>query len=225
MMRQQHLAARVATPALQTAVESQRFLSHSKPDQSELFRLRAEVTALRRTLGEMKGTISSAEENEALRKRLGGQAITIETMPGTPFAPNRYYAIELWSDVGSDSPEATVQTAIAAIQSGNVDRLLEVSHWPTNQTQEIKDRINSYLSPRAIQKLPWAEAIGLKIESFGGTLSSPDIEYWVVFDRGNDLGPIRAQFHLDNVQGYWRLGRIIAETESGKTYEDFLFRQ
>jgi RNA polymerase sigma factor (sigma-70 family) len=223
MMQQQHLAARIAPPTQYATPERQRFLSQPQPDQSELLRLRAEVTALRRQLGAMKGAINSAEENEALRKRLGGEAITIETTSGTPFAPNRYYAAELWSDVGSDSPEGTLQTAIAAIKSGNIDRLLEISHWPTNQTQEIKDRINSYLSPQAIQKLPWAESIGVKIESFGGTLSSPDIHYIVIFDHGNDLGPVRSHFYVDNVNGNWRLGRIIAET--GKSSEDYLFRR
>lgn len=186
-------------------------------DSSELFQLRGEVTALRQKIRELTSATSSIEEKEALRQRLGpnGQGeLRIESEAGTPFAPNRYYAKELWSDVGLDSPEATLQTALWAVKSGNVARLVEAQHWPEKVTEERKNIAIARMNNQGLGMFPGADAVGLKVESFGGTLQSADIDYVVILDRGKELPPQRTHFHMHNVDGNWRLGKVMMEGAS-----------
>ena len=58
---------------------------------------------------------------------------------------------------------------------------------------------------------PGARAVGIKIESFGGTLESPTIHYVVIVDQGTDLPTKRTHFQLIRVDDGWRLGNIQVE--------------
>ncbi len=175
-------------------------------DQRELLRLRAEVTRLRRSLIDLNASVGTAQEKDALRRRLGGTDLQIESQPGKPFAPHHYYPKELWADVGLDSPEATLQTALWAAKSGAVSRVVEAM----NLSQEQKQIFLSRWTSESLNQFPGVSAIGIKIESFGGTLESSRIDYIGILDEGEGQPPKRAHFYVDNVEGNWRLAPNIS---------------
>jgi RNA polymerase sigma factor (sigma-70 family) len=175
----------------------------------ELFRLRAEVTSLKRLLREMNDSTLSVAEIQAMRKRLGGVAFPIEQNPGTPFARNRYYPEGIWADVGLDSPEAVLQTALWAMKSGNIDRLGEALHWPNTITPEQKASVIERLKRQGLGPFPGSDSIGIRIENWGGTLGSELIQYSAWFDYGEGREAEHVAFFLKRTGDEWRLSPLI----------------
>jgi RNA polymerase sigma factor (sigma-70 family) len=172
-------------------------------------KLRAEVNRLRGQLSGLRTSLQSAQAQEALRQRLGGTELQVETTPGHPFAPHHYYPAETWIDAGLDSPEAVLQTALWAAKSGDINRFLDAQ----NATAEEKDAFLRRWAPDTIKNYPGATAKGLKVEAFGGTLASDQIEYILVLDQAEDQPPQRAHFTLEKTpDAHWRLkGGVLME--------------
>ena len=186
--------------------------SDSRPqDQGELLRLRGKVSQLRNQLNNLSITKSAAENDANLWKRIGGRAFSVEARPGAPFVPNRYYPRDQWTPVGLDAPEATLQTAFAAMKTGDTDLLASAIHWKSSLTEAQKQEAIARLQSNDTGAYPGARAVGIKIESFGGTLESPTIHYVVIVDQGTDLPPKRTHFQLIRVDDGWRLGNIQVE--------------
>lgn len=201
--RQQQAAAAAAFPA---AVPSRaRPISATSPNKNELLRLRGEVTALRQRVREMSGTTLLISNMDEMRRRLGGGIFPIEQTPGTPFARNRYYPREIWGDVGLDSPQAVLQTALWAATSGNFDRLVDSLHWPANSSTEQKNSVLARLRKEGLGAFPGLDAVGIRIENWGGTLASDDIHYFAWLDYGKDRPAEHVSFFLNKVDGNWRL--------------------
>jgi hypothetical protein len=169
-------------------------------DQNELLRLRGEVNQLRGKVASMRTETTRLQEADSLRERLGTE-LQIERTAGAPFAPNHYYARELWSDVGLDAPEAVLQTALAAVTSGNLERMIETLNLSESERAGLLKRWSS----DALREFPGASAIGVKVMAFGGTLNSPKIEYILEFDNGQTVPASKAHFTLDNIDGKWRM--------------------
>jgi len=187
-------------------------------NSNEILKLRDMVTRQKQSLEGLQAQVRDAQQVEAFRKRLGGTEFQIETNIGTPYAPNHYYARELWADVGLESPEATLQTALWAASSGQVARLVEAMALPRDK----KDKVLSKWSPETVRNVPGANAAGVKIEAFGGTLESQRIDYVVVIDEGEGQLPKRAHYSLEKVDGNWRLAPSIS-MEGG--HDDYLVPQ
>jgi len=183
-------------------------------NSQEILKLRDLVTRQRQSLEGLQAQLGNAEAVEAFRKRLGGTELQIERNIGSTFAPGHYYPRKLWADVGLASPEATLQTALWAASSGQVARLFDAMNLPRDK----RERVLSSWSPETLRNLPGANAAGVKIEAFGGTLDSERIEYVVVIDEGEEQHWKRAHFYLDKVDGKWRLAPNISMEGGNNDY-------
>jgi len=79
-----------------------------------------------------------------------------------------------------------------------------------NLSQEQKQIFLSRWTSESLNQFPGVSAIGIKIESFGGTLESSRIDYIGILDEGEGQPPKRAHFYVDNVEGNWRLAPNIS---------------
>jgi len=210
---QSELARPAPQPAARPAPGSE--TSESRPpDQTELLRLRGKISQLRNQLNDVSVTKSAAENAANLWKRLGGKPFSVEASPGAPFVPNSYYPRDQWTAVGLNTHEATLQTAFAAMKSGDTDLLAGAIDWKSSLTEAQKQEAIARLKSNGTGSYPGAGAVGIKIESLGGTLDSANVEYVVILDQGTDLPSLRAHYYLNRVEDGWRLGNVIVEPPS-----------
>jgi hypothetical protein len=208
-----------SSPEVRTEPSSQ---SHSlrlpaEESDAEITRLKNEVAALRQKVRELNGFATAAEEKEALRQRLGGQDFEIETQPAAPFSANRYYPKELWADVGLDSPEATLQTSLWAIQVGNFERW-----WETGPLSDLSAEQKNIILQRAkrngLNAHPSSGAVGIKIDAIQQGSDPSERAYHVVLDKGKDQPAIHAQYSLRKVDNVWRIARLGMSDHSREDY-------
>jgi hypothetical protein len=189
----------------------------AEDSDAEITRLKNEVVALRQKVRELNGFATAAEEKEALRQRLGGQDFEIETQPAAPFSTNRYYQKELWADVGLDSPEATLQTALWAARIANVERHLE-TYLLANRTEEQKAVILERAKSKGFGWDPTSNSLGIRIEVIEPSRDPSEMVYHVVLDKGKDQAAIHARYSLRKVEGVWL---IVQKTSTDHSPEDY----
>ena len=104
------------TPALVTELPKPE--EQNQSNSSELLRLRAEVSRLTRRKQELSSVVA---ENQRLKARLAAAATNAQ---GT--LPPGYIRKSAAQNVGYDSPQATMESFLWAVQSKNITNVLEV---------------------------------------------------------------------------------------------------
>lgn len=181
----------------------------ANPDERELVNLREEAAALQEKVRSMRKAHDPLNEKEALWQRLGGDDFEIETVPGSPFVPGRYYTRELWADAGLDSASGALQTVLWAVRSGNVSRYFEAHKFRENLTPQQKASLIARMQSHGFGRNPAVDAIGIKINAAEGREDSPNMTYHVVLDRGEAQPPQHASYHFENAEGIWRLDQLM----------------
>jgi len=160
-------------------------LDRLRKEVAELHRLRAEVALLRRESAARRGLPSPPQ----------AQGLGVQSAHGKL---SDYTTIELWSDAGTSTPEASVETLLWALRTGDKDRLEKMIQWQVTGTPGAidvdsqrfeKEAVGSMR--RAIQQMqggristtePLGET-GVKIQFEATQTDGKSVPYDIIFAR------------------------------------------
>jgi hypothetical protein len=86
---------------------------------------------------------------------------------------------------------------------------METLHWPANISPEQKNSVLTRIRREGLGAFPGLDAIGIRVENWGGTLASDEIHYFAWLDYGKDRPAEHVSFFLHKVGRNWRLAPLI----------------
>ena len=171
-------------------------LERLRAGQRELMRLRAEVTALRTENQDLKG------KGDVRPTR----APTVERAEA-PVAKGVYVPKELWTNVGSDTPEGAFQSFLAVLNEGDPAKIPAAAEfgvqWKENPTAEDQELVEKTkrdyfdMLKRAPNRLS-----AFRIE--GTREITPELQEILFSTQTVDGKSHRSHFELVNVNGAWK---------------------
>jgi hypothetical protein len=222
LVQQHSLATLRSQPATQ-ASEAQRAerlqventrLRSLQPAPDELAQLRQDFSNVLSLRGEIALTRSSMESwsqarrtDKWARSAFSSPVNHIASSQGEAFAANGYFASDGWSDVGAASPEAALQSALAASKSTTSASFLDL----VDASSDTKVRLSDRLSKNEADNFPWSGAQGIKVEAKGGVDEDGKVEYVCEFDWEQGRPIARTHSYLGKNGGEWKLHDIIVE--------------
>jgi hypothetical protein len=185
-------------------------------DKGEILRLRGDISVQKQEVDELRRKLQTSDARKELEQRLGKSDLQIASESGSQFSPNHYYKRELWADVGSTTPEAALQSFLAVIKNGDLNRAVDLLHLTQEERAAMAERLTS---DRAAQ-FPTSSAEGIKMESLAESSTSSEVEFVTEIDRGTNIPSLRAHFYLErDPSSGWKVSpNVTFEGESEKPF-------
>lgn len=180
-----------APPQIQQPAPNTEELERLRAEHSELLRLRGEVTLLRQ---------------QARERAASPQKTSLAPTPVPPPGPD-FVPIENWADAGHDTPRNAFHSFLAALKTGDPERIDSTVHWEVTWNDEITEADRALVAKTRQDYLQMLQRVPQRISGFElAPIEDNSIERTRVFfqTRLTDGTPRSSSFEMAKIDGQWR---------------------